>query len=64
MRREVEDEKSRWGEQVRKDWRELEVKDVDHWMQLVDNRGWLRNKLRRTSTADAADAADADDDEV
>ena len=62
MRKEVEDEKSGWGEQVRKDWRELKVEDVDHWMKLVEDRGWLRNKLKKPSTADAAEAADADDD--
>ena len=30
MRREVEDEESGWGEQVRRDWKELEEKDVEH----------------------------------
>ena len=58
----MEDEKSGWGEQVRKDWRELKVEDVDHWMKLVEDRGWIRNKLKQPSTADAAEAADADDD--
>ena len=56
MRREVEDEESGWGEQVRRDWKELEVKDVDHWMHLVEDRAWLRfglsRQLKRAPSAD------------
>ena len=51
MRREVEDEESGWGEQVRRDWKELEVKDVEHWMHLVENEAWLSRKLKRMSSA-------------
>ena len=58
MRREVEDEKSRWGEQVRNDWREMEVEGADHWMHLVENRGWLRRKLRRTPSEEEASGGD------
>ena len=58
MRREVEDEKSRWGEQVRNDWREMEVEGADHWMHLVENRAWLRRKLRRTPSEEEASGGD------
>ena len=51
MRREVEDEESGWGEQVRKDWNEMEVKDVEHWMHLVENKTWLSRKLKAMSSA-------------
>ena len=37
--REVEDEESAWGEQIRKDWNELEVEGIDQWMKLVENKG-------------------------
>ena len=52
MRREVEDEESGWGEQVHRDWKELEVKDVDHWMHLAEDRAWLRRQLKRAPGAD------------
>ena len=53
MRREVEDPKSGWGEQLRKDWSELEVKDVEDWMKLVKEKTWLSRTLKRSSNADA-----------
>ena len=59
MRREIEDEKSGWGEQVRTEWTELGVEGVDHWMNLVEERTWLRRKLR-----DESDGADSDDEDV
>ena len=62
MRREVEDEKSKWGEQVRNDWSELGVKGVDHWMHLVEDRMWLSRKLKRMSSAEAAgESAEAEE---
>ena len=33
---------NRWGEQIRKDWNELEVEGIDQWTKLVENKGWLR----------------------
>ena len=52
MRREVEDAESGWGEQVRRDWKELGVKDADHWTHLVENRAWLSRQLKRAPSAD------------
>ena len=49
-KREVEEE-SGWGEQVRKDWNEMEVKDVEHWMHLVENKTWLSRKIKTMSSA-------------
>ena len=51
MRREVEDEESGWGEQMRRDWNEMEVRDVEHWMHLVENKAWLSRKLKGMSSA-------------
>ena len=51
MRREVEDEESGWGEQMRRDWNEMEVRDVEHWMHLVENKTWLSRKLKAMSSA-------------
>ena len=31
MMREVEDEESAWGQQIRNDWNELEVEGIDQW---------------------------------
>ena len=56
MRREIEDEKRGWGEQVRMDWSELGVEEADHWTNLVEDRTWLRRKLR-----DESEGADSDD---
>ena len=51
MMREVEDEESAWGEQIRKDWNELEVEGIDQWMKLVENKGWLSSTLRSSGGA-------------
>ena len=40
MRREIEDE------QIRTEWNEQGVEGADHWMNLVEDRTWLRHKLR------------------
>ena len=61
MRREIEDEKSRWGEQIRTEWNELGVEWVDHWTDLVEDRGWLRRTLRDSEDADSEDRDTADD---
>ena len=53
MRKEVEDPKSGWGEQLRKDWSELGVKDVDDWMKLVKEGTWLSRALKKMSSAEA-----------
>ena len=45
MMREVEDEESGWGQQIRNDWNELEVEGIDQWTKLVENKGWLRRTL-------------------
>ena len=55
MRKEVEDPKSGWGEQLRKDWSELGVKDVDDWMKLVKEGTWLSRALKKMSSAEAED---------
>ncbi len=44
------------GEQVRRDWKELEVKDVDHWMHLVEDRTWLSRQLKRAPKEIAEEA--------
>ena len=54
LRRELEDPKSGWGEQVRKDWKELGVKGVDQWVKLVEDRAGLRNMLKSEKAADDA----------
>ena len=61
MRREVEDEESGWGEQVRRDWKELEVKDVDHWMHLVEDRTWLSRQLKKAPSAEDEESAEEAD---
>ena len=58
--REVEDEESGWGEQIHKDWEELEVEGIDQWMKLVENKGRLRRTLRSSGGAgsESEDTAD------
>ena len=51
MMREIEDEESRWGEQIRNDWNELEVEGIDQWTKLVENKGWLSRTLRSSGDA-------------
>ena len=60
MRREIEDEKSGWGEQIRNDWNALEVEGIDQWTKLVENKGWLRRTLRSSGGAgsEGEDTAD------
>ena len=55
MRKEVEDPKSGWGEQLRKNRSELGVKDVDEWMKLVKEGTWLSRALKKMSSAEAED---------
>ncbi len=47
---------------MRRDWKELEVKDIDHWMHLVENRAWLKHQLKRAPSA-ADDGEEGDDGE-
>ena len=61
MKREIEDEKSGWGEQIRIEWNELGVEGVDEWTDLVEDRGWLRRVLRDSEDADSEDVDVADD---
>ena len=51
MMREVEDEESAWGQQIRKDWNELEVEGIEQWMKLVETKGGLSRKLRSSGGA-------------
>ena len=51
MMREVEDEESAWGQQLRKDWNELEVEGIEQWMKLVETKGGLSRKLRSSGSA-------------
>ena len=53
MRKEVEDPKSGWGEQLRENWRELGVKDADDWMKLVKEGTWLRRELKKLTSEEA-----------
>ena len=61
MMREVEDGESAWGEQIRKDWNELEVEGIDQWMKLVENKGWLSNTLRSSGGAGSEGGDEADE---
>ena len=46
MRRELEDEQSRWGEQIRrKEWEKLDVGSVKQWCEKVEDRSWLASKI-------------------
>ena len=60
MMREVEDEESAWGQQIRKDWKDLEVEGIDQWMKLMENKGWLSSTLRSSGGAgsEGEDTAD------
>ena len=51
MMRELEDEESGWGQQIRNDWNELEVEGIDQWTKLVENKEWLRRTLRSSGDA-------------
>ena len=53
MRKEVEDPKSGRGEQLRENWRELGVKDVDNWMKLVKEGTWLSRALKKLASEEA-----------
>ena len=61
MMREVEDGGSAWGEQIRKDWNELEVEGIDQWIKLVENKGWLSHKLRSSGGAGSESGDEADE---
>ena len=51
MMREVEDEESAWGQQLRKEWNDLEVEGIELWMKLVETKGGLSRKLRSSGGA-------------
>ena len=61
MMREVEDGESAWGEQIRKDWNELEVEGIDQWMKLVENKGWLSSMLRSSGGVGSEGGDEADE---
>ena len=54
-------EESGWGEQVRRDWKEMEVKDADHWMHLVENSEWLSRKLKAMASEKMTDEGEEDE---
>ena len=45
MRRELEDEQSRWGEKIREEWKKLGVKTVKQWCKKVEDRGRLASRI-------------------
>ena len=45
MRWELEDEQSRWGEQIREEWKKLGVGSVKQWCEKVEDRNWLASKI-------------------
>ena len=45
MRRELEDEQSRWGEQIREEWKKLGVNTVKQWCKKVEDWGWLASRI-------------------
>ena len=45
MRREVEDEQSRWGEQIREEGEKLGVNAVEQWCKKVEDRGCLASRM-------------------
>ena len=45
MRRELENEQSRWGEQIREEWEKLGVGSVKQWCEKVEDRSWLASKI-------------------
>ena len=57
----MEDAESGWGEQVRRDWKEMGVKDVEHWMHLVENLKWLSRKLKAMASEKMADEGEEDE---
>ena len=46
---------------MRRDWKELEVKDADHWMHLVEDRTWLSRQLKKAPSAEDEEAAEEAD---
>ena len=46
MQREVEDEESSWGAQVRREWRKLGVRSAQSWCDRVADQTWLSRKLK------------------
>ena len=45
MRRELEDEQSRWGEQIREEWKKLGVGSVKQWCEKVEDPSWLASRI-------------------
>ena len=61
MMREGEEEESALGEQIRKDWNELEVEGIEQWMKLVETKGGLSRKLRSSGGAGSEGGDEADE---
>ena len=45
MQRELEDEQSRWGEQITEEWGNIGARSVTQWYEKVEDRCWLASKL-------------------
>ena len=45
MRRELQDEQSGWGKQIREEWKKIGVKSVKQWCEKIEDRGWLASRI-------------------
>ena len=51
MKRELEDDGSGWGRQVREDWKRLGVRSVEEWHSKVQDRKWLSLRMGKRRQA-------------
>ena len=61
MRRELEDEQSRWGEQIREERKKIGMESVKQWCEKVEEWGWLASAGLAGSRRRASAAAQTDE---
>ena len=45
MRKEIEDAQSKWGKQMREEWKKIGVRTVKRCCENVEDRCWLASKI-------------------
>ncbi len=45
MRRELQDEQSGWGKQIRQEWEKMGVRSVKQWCEKIEDPEWLESRI-------------------
>ena len=52
MRRELQDEQSGWGKQIREECKKIGVSSVEQWCEKIEDREWLASRIEGGKTGE------------